>query len=856
MSIIIIRPENKSNSTLELAPRRKFSSSSSGITGSINVIVNRSNTQKDNIDMREGLTNTEGPQKFSLNTFEGRRKAIYDGTFDLVGQGTIFDETPTAFDYDLQMGLLLDGRNNPELLKKKYGQLNLNFAEKGYSDLPMHPRNSYKLFCSRSVPGTDFANKEYRKKEIIRNILDPSYSIGRPGAGWGYTNFHCLNFFKTSSTKVPAVIYNSSANEYLPTSSLQIDFRIKVNRNPTETGTVLHLPGAYAVSIVTGSTTDQYDRSTYYKLLLQLGTDSSQSSLPNSVDLSVPNLSRGKTQIYQSTPNITSSMWHDCSIRISEKQNNLTGSFIIDGQLAGFFEPTGSFSVKDSLAQTAKILSVGAFYNGTSLNSEYFFNAEANSKQGVTITKAGSDHPASNFSNPLDAEVFEIKVSDSYRSLNSIRDNLGLAITSSKDTLFHLPLLYTSDSPINRYNSLTGDIISANGSSTKSSTLSSFFSNIPTPVSLSFDSPFNTHHSNIGGFININAQSFLKDFKTKKYPYLHFLSSSVRAFSTQHEMSSSWSLFDQHQKRNTLLMPCDDGSFTRDFTVYPSSELSGSVIGKNKKDIIQLTSLGNFSSNHDSKLVFVDEGWKYFHSENLDQNQSGPLLAGQQSAVQSRPAIDKNPTTIPAQRFFDPKPTGLIGSSEQSSNMVVIFSIPTLFYGNRLKPGSIKMYSDLYQGSGNISGGSFVKGTDYRMRVNLCDDKYGNVIRCDTSGSLATSNFVGSVYYEDGIIALKSPHLFNFGAHNFTLEFEGVQNIHMLELVVPIHRNLFNSSSNPNYNKYKPFADSNEEADSFVYMSTVNLHDSNLNVVGKARMAQPIIKRIKDKYMLRVKFDF
>ena len=188
--------------------------------------------------------------------------------------------------------------------------------------------------------------------------------------------------------------------------------------------------------------------------------------------------------------------------------------------------------------------------------------------------------------------------------------------------------------------------------------------------------------------------------------------------------------------------------------------------------------------------------------------------------------------------------------------MVVIFSIPTLFYGNRLKPGSIKMYSDLYQGSGNISGGSFVKGTDYRMRVNLCDDKYGNVIRCDTSGSLATSNFVGSVYYEDGIIALKSPHLFNFGAHNFTLEFEGVQNIHMLELVVPIHRNLFNSSSNPNYNKYKPFADSNEEADSFVYMSTVNLHDANLNVVGKARMAQPIIKRIKDKYMLRVKFDF
>lgn len=185
-----------------------------------------------------------------------------------------------------------------------------------------------------------------------------------------------------------------------------------------------------------------------------------------------------------------------------------------------------------------------------------------------------------------------------------------------------------------------------------------------------------------------------------------------------------------------------------------------------------------------------------------------------------------------------------------------MFSIPTLFYGNRLRPGSIKLHSNMYQGGGAVSGTTFVKGDDYRMQVNLCDDKYGNIIRCDTSGSLASSNFVGSVYYEDGVIALKSPHLFNFGQHNFTLEFEGVQNTHILEMIVPVPRNTFNSSSNPNYNAYKPVADTNEEAESFIYMSTLNFHDSNLNVVAKARMAQPVIKRINDKYMFRVKFDF
>ena len=162
----------------------------------------------------------------------------------------------------------------------------------------------------------------------------------------------------------------------------------------------------------------------------------------------------------------------------------------------------------------------------------------------------------------------------------------------------------------------------------------------------------------------------------------------------------------------------------------------------------------------------------------------------------------------------------------------------------------------MYRGGGSTSGGVFNVGHDRRMLVNLCDDKYGNIIRCDTSGSLATSNFVGSVYYEDGIIALKSPHLFNFGRHNFTLEFEGVQNTHILELLVPVPRNTFNSSSNPNYNTFKPFADANEEAESFMYLSTLNFHDSNLNVVAKARMAQPVIKRLNDKYLFRVKFDF
>ena len=111
MAIIKILPEHKSNTTVEFSPRRIFSSGSGGLTGSINVIVNRSPTQRDSIDMREGLTNTEGPQKFTENTFEGRRDMIYNARFNTVGQGNIFSEAAVPYNFDLQLGLLMDGAN-------------------------------------------------------------------------------------------------------------------------------------------------------------------------------------------------------------------------------------------------------------------------------------------------------------------------------------------------------------------------------------------------------------------------------------------------------------------------------------------------------------------------------------------------------------------------------------------------------------------------------------------------------------------------------------------------------------------------------------------------------------------------
>jgi len=36
----------------------------------------------------------------------------------------------------------------------------------------------------------------------------------------------------------------------------------------------------------------------------------------------------------------------------------------------------------------------------------------------------------------------------------------------------------------------------------------------------------------------------------------------------------------------------------------------------------------------------------------------------------------------------------------------------------------------------------------------------------------------------------------------------------------------------------------------------VTLHDNNLNVIGRANLAQPIIKREEDRVVVRLRMDF
>jgi hypothetical protein len=88
------------------------------------------------------------------------------------------------------------------------------------------------------------------------------------------------------------------------------------------------------------------------------------------------------------------------------------------------------------------------------------------------------------------------------------------------------------------------------------------------------------------------------------------------------------------------------------------------------------------------------------------------------------------------------------------------------------------------------------------------------------------------------------------------MSFKGEQDIHILTFNLPSQVGLFNSSSNPQYKLLSASFDRNDRNSKFVYITDINIHDDNLNVIMKVNLAQPITKRIDEGFLFKVKQDF
>ena len=80
--------------------------------------------------------------------------------------------------------------------------------------------------------------------------------------------------------------------------------------------------------------------------------------------------------------------------------------------------------------------------------------------------------------------------------------------------------------------------------------------------------------------------------------------------------------------------------------------------------------------------------------------------------------------------------------------------------------------------------------------------------------------------------------------------------MHVLQADIPCNSGVGNLSANKTFSKLKASSNANETDGHVTYISTIYLHDSNLNIVGKVNLAQPVVKREEDSFIFRVKLDF
>ncbi len=149
-----------------------------------------------------------------------------------------------------------------------------------------------------------------------------------------------------------------------------------------------------------------------------------------------------------------------------------------------------------------------------------------------------------------------------------------------------------------------------------------------------------------------------------------------------------------------------------------------------------------------------------------------------------------------------------------------------------------------------------LSGSGGAISITLKDDGFGNIYRADCLTSQSVWNSVGNVYYDEGLILIKSPHLYFFGKEGYEVSFRGEQGVHVLKVDALAPANQLNSSSNPNFKPVHPSGLPNDPDTEFVYITNLNFHDQNFNVVMKAQLAQPQVKRYGDKISFRVKMDW
>lgn len=793
MSILKLSEENFQNYILTANPEKQFSSSSSGVTGSISLFANASDSYKD--------------------LFLNKISAFSDENIE-----------------SLRSNIITTGISNSKL-ESYLGSVH---------SCPQGSRQSKKMVISRIEPGkTGSLDINHNKKLLIKNNLFNFYRNKYRHLNWAYTNYNSLNFVTGGNlTDNSVLIYpsptgsnsNGLTNNLAPSSSFTFDFWINpryTNGVPTANytpGTILHMSSCYAISIVSGTSKGMDGKCDGFRILLQL---SQSSEIPPSKFLITENTITSSYQgisnnfVYVTKNNsLKLNNWHHVAIKWDgNNYNSRSGKILIDGQENTIFSIPSSSVMQSitpnyTLKDNPNALFIGNFYEGNNSGSneiKNFFNTNANTNEGVTQLSTNTNDPiTSSFNHSLNAELHDIKIYKTYiNDQQTITSSLsGTSLDSN--LIFYLPPFFVKDSRTRKI----GEYLFPGG------TVASYFgkTNDPFDVNLSFG---------LSGR-KINLENFTRDFVNNEYPRLYNLTgTSFGATKDNINFIEQIYMTGSIRKANLTILPCDNGKFKPNFTLLSTaSNAQSKFVNAFGNTSLNLINLDNMVSTDELTFYIDPKNYKpkianfFFETATKDN----PIFYGSQPQV-----INLNV---------------LSNTKDPSSNEVTIFDISNLFYGDKILPGTF-LIEDLS-----------VTGSSGRMTFKVRDDENGSLYRADSLTKNATWASVGNILYEEGLVLIKSPHMPYFGKDSFRISFKGQKKIYVFEISIPVPEGMFNSSSNPNYKELIPSDYVNEISKNFTYITNINLHDDNLNVVMKTNLAQPLIKKEREKFLIKLRMDY
>jgi len=716
----------------------------------------------------------------------------------------------------------------------------------------------------RFEPSFKFTSDTLRKR-VIQSVLFPFY---RPQYGstcnWAFTNYHTLNFFATNElvdlpnnpeiTRIPSssvLIYpamSSSTQQtpYRPTGSFSFEFYINprysnfTRSGAFHAGTLFHMSSSFALSLVSGSSKDPNGYTDGFRLLLQLS---------HSADIPPSQITMDSTQyspnanhlIFSSSNNsLKKNHWHYCCVRWAHDEQNSTGSFFIDGENQGEFVIRDMYLTASGLTQSGSWLQqvnfydphgqpdalfVGNYYagpnNDAGVDESYiaqFFNPDAAYDDGIenfypTVSADSDDvlEPSlstSCFSHPLQAEVHELKIYGRYRDdgeiLSSSVDGIeNLASASLDGLMFYLPPFFMKDTA-------TRNIFQTPFQTVRGST----------------DDPFNVPLSfGVGGHY-LNLENFTKELVEGKFPRLFHLTASTIDTDTGWQ-SCNYFLFTtgSTRKRNLTILPNDNGRFSQNY-------------GLLKQAVTQSSSLSLFVNDRGTQMLSLISLNNLLPTGSIGEGLLGAETAG--SISEALAGATPDDPSIPAGAIL----TIYNRTRDASSNEVSFFDASNLFYGNRIAPGSYVLQD------------SAVTGSAGRVKITFRDNGTGNLYRADATGSHATWASAGTLLYDEGLAIVKTPTIPMFGKDQFQVDMVGNQNIHTLRMSVPAGEGDLDLSVNPTFESLAPSGLTADAQSEFCYITNVNFLDENLNVICKSNFSQAIVKRVDDRFVVRVKLDF